>query len=72
MFFKISNLKNFAIFTGKQSKGFNFSKKRFRHRCFTVNIAKFLRTSFSQNSSERLLLKFVYALVIVYARVVIN
>ena len=62
MFFKIRDPKNFAIFTGKQSKGCNFSKKKFQHRRFTVNIAKFLRTSFSQNPSGRLLLKFVYAM----------
>ena len=31
-------------------------KMRLWHRCFHVNFAKFLRTSFSQNSSGRLLL----------------
>ena len=31
-------------------------KKRLRHRCFPVNFAKFLRTSFLQNTSGRLLL----------------
>ena len=31
-------------------------KKRILHRCFPVNFAKFLRTPFSQNTSERLLL----------------
>ena len=35
MFFKIGVLKNFAIF--------NFIKKRLQHRCFPVNIAKFIR-----------------------------
>ena len=40
MFFKISVLKNFTIFTG------NFIKRWLQHRCFSVNIAKFLRTVF--------------------------
>ena len=31
-------------------------KKRLWHRCFLGNFAKFLRTSFLQNTSERLLL----------------
>ena len=31
-------------------------KKRLWHRCFPVNFAKFLRTSFLQNTSGRLLL----------------
>ena len=34
----------------------NDIKKRLWHRCFPVNFAKFLRTSFSQNTSGRLLL----------------
>ena len=33
------------------------SKKRPWHRCFPVNFAKFLRTSFLQNTFGRLLLK---------------
>ena len=40
--FKISALKNFAIF---------WIKKRFQHRCFSVNIAKLLKTAFLQNFS---------------------
>ena len=32
-------------------------KKKFWHRCFAVNFAKFLRTPFSQDTSGRLLLK---------------
>ena len=32
-------------------------KKRLGHRCFPVSFAKFLKTPFSQNTSERLLLK---------------
>ena len=34
-------------------------KKSFWHRCFPVNFAKFLRTSFSRNNSGRLLLDLV-------------
>ena len=34
-------------------------KKRLWHRCFTVNFPKFLRTTFSQNTSGRLLLLLV-------------
>ena len=53
MFFKIGTLKRFAKFTGKQlcqSLFFNkitgprpatLLKKRFSHRCFPVNFAKF-------------------------------
>ena len=63
-------LTNFAKFTGKdlcQSLFFNkiagrrpatFLKKRLWHRCFPVNFAKFLRTSFLQNTSRCLLLTF--------------
>ena len=32
----------------------NFIKKGLQHSCFTVNIAKFLRTPFSKNNSGRL------------------
>ena len=57
IFFKIGVLKNFAIFTGKCRKLLEylynkvaglqvmyvfFIKKRFQHRCFLVNIPKFL------------------------------
>ena len=35
--------KNFAIFT-KKHHACNFIEKRLQHRCFPVNIAKFLRT----------------------------
>ena len=37
-------LKNFAIFTGKL-QACNFIKNTLQHRCFPLNIAKFLRTS---------------------------
>ena len=59
-------LRNFANFTGKhlcQSLFFNKAeglrpasllKKRLWHRCFPVNVAKFLRTPFLQNTSGRL------------------
>ena len=54
---------NFTKFTGKnpcQSLFFNkvatLLKKRFCHRCFPVNFAKFLRTAFLQNTSDWLLL----------------
>ena len=43
MFFKIGVLKNFANFTDLQAC--NFIKMRHRHRCFPVNITKFLRTA---------------------------
>ena len=60
-------LNNFIKFTGKylcQSLFFNkvaglrpttLLKKRLWHRCFLVNFAKFLRRSFLQNTSGRLL-----------------
>ena len=32
-------------------------KKRYRHRCFPVNFAEFLRTPFLHNTSGQLLLK---------------
>ena len=42
-----------------QPSGLEFLKKRLQHRCFPVNFVKYLRTPFLQNTSERLLLKFV-------------
>ena len=62
-------LRNFTKFTGKylcQGLFFNkvaglrpatLLKKRLWHRCFPVNFVKFLRASFLQNTSGRLLLK---------------
>ena len=52
-------LKNFAIFTGKHLcwTAFNFLKKWLQHRCFPVNIAKFLRTLILMKICEQLLLK---------------
>ena len=53
MFFKIGVLKSFVIFIGKYLRwGFFLIKltqktsKKHKHRCFLVNIAKFLRTLF--------------------------
>ena len=40
------------------TKSCNFIKKRLQHRCFLVNIAKFLRTPILKNICERLLLNF--------------
>ena len=37
-------------------KSYNFIKKRLQHRCFPLNIAKFLRTPTLKNICERLLL----------------
>ena len=67
MFCKKVFLRNFAKFTGKhlgQSLFFNkvagrpatLLKKRLWPRCFPVNFAKFLRKTFLQNTSGRLLL----------------
>ena len=49
---KIDALKNFAKFADFAT----LLKKRLWHRCFPVNFAKFSRTPFLQNTSERLLL----------------
>ena len=38
---------------------YNFLKKRFRHRCFPVNIAKFLRILILMKIFEQLLLPFL-------------
>ena len=57
MFFKIDVLKNLAIFAGRHLcwslfdedvglKVCTFIKKRLQHRCFPLDIAKFLRTAF--------------------------
>ena len=46
---KIAVLKNFATFTGKHLQACNFIKKRLQHRCFPVNIAKFLRRPILKN-----------------------
>ena len=40
-------------------------KTRLQHRCFLVNFAKFVRTSFSQNTTRRLLLIIAVSIVLV-------
>ena len=69
VFRKKGVLRNFTKFTGKhlyQSLFFNrvadlgpaaLLKKGLLHRCFPVNLAKFLRTPFFRNTSRRLLLE---------------
>ena len=59
MLLKIGVLKSLAVFTGKHQHWSLFmiklqtlsSAKRLQHSCFPVNIAKFLRTPFWQNTS---------------------
>ena len=51
MFFKIGVVKNFnfvleSFFNKVADLQANFIKKKLQHRCFPVNIAKFLRTAF--------------------------
>ena len=64
MFFKIGVLKKLAIFTGKSLYWslflINFVIKRLQHRCFSVNIAKFLRTAFFIEHLPLLLLQVLY------------
>ena len=67
-FIKKAVLKNFAIFTGKHLcwslfliqlrvfRSVTLLKRNSQHRCFPVNIAKFLRTPFFRNIWEQLLL----------------
>ena len=68
MFLKIDVLKNFAVFTRKQlCSGLYLIKlqafspadvlKRLQHRCFPVNIVKFLRTLFITEHLQWMLLK---------------
>ena len=72
MFSKTGVLKNFAIFTGKNlcwslflikfqdwRPTFLF-KKRLEGRCFSVNIAKFLRAAFSLNTCSLYLFGFIF------------
>ena len=60
-------LRNFTTFTGKylcQSlKPATLLKKRLWHRFFPVNVVKFLRTPFLQNTSGRLHLRLVSILI---------
>ena len=53
---KKAALKNFVIFTGKQTCSCYFIKQRLQQGYFPVNIANFLRTPVLKNISERLLL----------------
>ena len=62
-YIKRTVLKNFATFTGKHLcwnlkalRPATLLKKRLQHRCFPVNIAKFLRTPTLKNICKRLLL----------------
>ena len=64
VFCKNTILKNIAIFAGKHlcwSLVFNkvekIVKMRLQHRCFSVNIVKFLRTPFLKNICKWLFLK---------------
>ena len=62
MLFKVGALKHFTIFTGKYLCWslflIKFIKKKHQHRCFSVNIARFLRASILQNICERLFERF--------------
>ena len=70
VFYRNAVLKKFAIFTGKHlywSLSFNksaglqyckFYKKRLQHRCFSLNIAKFLRTFILKNICQQLFERF--------------
>ena len=53
-------LKNLTIFIGKKLSWSLFFIKLFQHRCFSVNIAKYLGTPFLKNICERLLLNVVF------------
>ena len=49
-----SILKSFTKFTAKHlCQSLNFFKKRLRHRCYSVNIVKYLRTLFLQATVSR-------------------
>ena len=68
MFYKKAVIKNFSIFTGKYLcsslfliklrtfRSSDLQKKRFQHKCFSVNIAKFLKKLILKKICERLLL----------------
>ena len=55
-------LKNLTLFTEKHLcwglQSCNFITKRLQHRCFPVNITKFLRTDILKNICERLFCRF--------------
>ena len=58
IFLKVNVVKNFAIFTGKHlCQSFSlqvchFFEKKLQRSCFSVNIARFLRKVFLQNTSD--------------------
>ena len=70
VFYKNAVLKIFAKYTKKRLcwtlflnknaglQYWNFIKKRLQHRCFPMNIAKFLRTTILKNICERLFERF--------------
>ena len=65
IFFKIGALNSFTIFTGKHLcwslfKAFNVINKRLQHRCYPVNIAKFLRAAFFIEHLRWLLLDIIF------------
>ena len=74
MYFRISVLKNFAMFAGKHLcwslffnkytglKACNFIKKRLQHKFFPVKLAKFLRTPFFTEHVRRLVLEIAHEL----------
>ena len=47
-----------SLFNKVEGQACNFIEKRLQHRCFPVNIAKFLKTPILKNICERLLLIF--------------
>ena len=64
-------LKNFAVFTRNTSVGascnrvaYNFIKKRLQHKCFLMNITKFLRASILKNIGIRLLLNWLWEVIV--------
>ena len=66
LFYKKAVLNNLAILIGKHLcwslfliQASNFITKRLQHRCFPVNIAKFLKTSILKGICERLLLNII-------------
>ena len=70
MFYKKAALKNLVILTGKHLcwslffnknaglQSCNFLKKRLQHRCFPMNIAKFVRIPVMKNISRGLFERF--------------
>ena len=82
MFFKTGILKDFAIFTGKQLCWSLFliklkdwrlafsSKKTLQHRCFPMNIARFLKKAFLWNTYSLYFPKFYVMMDIRYLKVI--